>query len=568
MVLRIVFPPEANRAHIDLVSGRQLVGSDPDSAIHLLHPTVSRRHAELTLSEKGAFLEDSGSRNGTFVDGRRIRKREPLTAGCLLRFGSFEARLVQVPQGDVEPAFLMPRTPPGENPEPPAATAHTTQGSGVLEKLVREALPRLLEQLQSRSAAFDMAQSVGVALFEHLPCTELEIVTSAPEPAVWFRAELDADGPSEGAWVRATGAVVEVRAKLFPVSVAGYFAPAVDIAHSLVALARPRVEDPRAVPEHRVQGDPPPLPTPETVEPRMRQIYRQAATIAKGDIGVLIRGESGTGKEVLARYIHAASGGKAGDFWALNCAALPRDLLELELFGIEAGVATGVDARPGKFELADSGTLLLDEIGDMAPETQARILRVLQEKTVYRLGGKSPRPARARVLAATHRDLDAMLQSGAFRADLYHRVAGWVVELPPLRHRRRDIPNLAAHFLMAEARRRAAPPAGISRSAMDALAAFHWPGNVRELETEIARASLFLGPTELLESRHLRPELTSGPNRSEETLKETLEKAERQRIELELERFGGKVSEAARSLGLDRSTLYRRMKALDIQSLS
>src|SRR5262249_24359955 len=151
------------------------------------------------------------------------------------------------------------------------------------------------------------------------------------------------------------------------------------------------------------------LPDPATVVPAVQQLYREAAKVAQGDVGVLVCGESGTGKELLARFLHAASPRASGPFVALNCAALPRDLPAAELFGIDRGVATGVEARGGKFELAHAGTLFLDEIGDMALDTQARILRVLQEREVYRLGGSAPRPAEVRVVAATHRDVKRLL---------------------------------------------------------------------------------------------------------------------------------------------------------------
>jgi transcriptional regulator with AAA-type ATPase domain len=305
------------------------------------------------------------------------------------------------------------------------------------------------------------------------------------------------------------------------------------------------------------------MPEPATVVPTVRRIYEQAARVAAGDVSVLIQGESGTGKEVLARYLHAASPRHAGPFVALNCAALPRDLLEAELFGIEEKVATGVAPRPGKFELADGGTLFLDEIGDMAPETQARILRVLQEGEVFRIGASRPRPANVRTLAATNRDLDRMLAEGGFRGDLYHRIADWRVTLPPLRARRADLANLAAHFLASEAERRGLRVAGISRAALDTLCAHDWPGNIRQLQREMARAALFLDAGAVLESRHLDETLRraggSKPGTAGGTLKERLTEAERREICRALEETGDDVSAAARLLAVGRSTLYRRM---------
>ena len=250
---------------------------------------------------------------------------------------------------------------------------------------------------------------------------------------------------------------------------------------------------------------------------------------------------------------------------ALNCAALPRDLLEVELFGIERGVATGVDSRPGKFELADAGTLFLDEIGDMAPETQASILRVLQERLVYRLGGRDPHPARIRVVAATNRDLTPMLEDGRFRGDLYHRIATWVVELPPLRQRRLDIPNLAAFFLAREAERHGRRVGGLTRGAVDALVAFDWPGNIRQLEHEMARAVLFLEDGEVLDTARLHPAvLAGGTLKRTGSLDDARAAVERDEIVAALHAHRGDVAAAAARLGISRATAYRRLKTFGI----
>ncbi|MEO1084921.1 MAG: sigma 54-interacting transcriptional regulator, partial [Acidobacteriota bacterium] len=197
--------------------------------------------------------------------------------------------------------------------------------------------------------------------------------------------------------------------------------------------------------------------------------------------------------------------------------------------------------------------------------TQAKILRVLQEREVFRLGAKQPRSAEVRVLAATNRDVEALVRSADFRGDLYHRIAGWEVTLPPLRERSGDIVNLSAHFLALEAARRGVQLAGLSHSAAEALLAWHWPGNIRELQREIARAVLFLGAGDLLESSHLREAIRDQLDRGEPTLKAVLETTERQHIDRALRRAAGDTAAAADLLGIGRSTLYRRMKALGVQ---
>ena len=308
------------------------------------------------------------------------------------------------------------------------------------------------------------------------------------------------------------------------------------------------------------------LPSPRTLDTAVDGIYAQARSLAAGDIPVLVRGPSGSGKEVLASYLHRVSPRAEGPFLGLNCAALPRDLLEAELFGVERGVATGVEARPGLFERADRGTLMLDEVGDMAADTQAKMLRVMQEGEVRRLGGAEVRPADVRVVAATNRDLEAMIEAGAFRRDLYHRLSGWEVTLPALADRRADIVNLAVFFLDRELGKLDLRAAGIAREAADMLAAAPWPGNIRQLERAMVRSAFFLEDRqplgEVLVPPAARPPL---PPEQIEGLEPYLESVERRAIEEALAVSSHDIGTAARRLDVGRSTLYRRIKHLGIE---
>lgn len=567
MPLRLVIDLEPQPLKRALEPGEYVVGSAPDADIRLGHPTVSRRHARLSVAGEVATLEDLDSSNGTLVDSRRIRGAVELPLNSTFTFGSVRAHLEEVREGDLRPALAIdppPAQPPTAAPKPEAGPHHTTLSAGTLEDFAFHHLPALLESLARGPKGPDMAQEVGAMLYGALPCLGVEIHRiDAGRRVPWYVAHAQDESPEEAAPVERTLGDLTLRATFFPAGLARAYAPLLDSALLLVDLARRRSPGTPKAPRPKIE--PPPLPRPATLDPGVRHIYSQAAQVARGQVGVLIQGESGTGKEVLARYLHAASEHPSEAFVALNCAALPRDLLELELFGIERGVATGVDARPGKFELAHGGTLFLDELGDMALETQAKILRVLQEGEVYRLGAKQPRQAQARILAATNRDITGMVEAGTFRGDLYHRIARWVVTLPPLRRRTADIPNLAIHFLVEEAERRGIALAGISQSAVDALLAYPWPGNIRELQGEIARAALFLTDGELLESSHLGEGLTKVLDRPE-TLREILERVEREEIEKALRRCGDHTAQAAEWLGIGRSTLYRRMKALGLEA--
>ncbi|MCB1035645.1 MAG: sigma 54-interacting transcriptional regulator, partial [Acidobacteria bacterium] len=484
MAYRLLLETHPTPLRFVLGEGTSVLGSASSSGadLEVVHPSVSRSHARFTVDGGRITLEDLGSSNGTWVDGKKIRQATALEEGQALRFGSVEGRLEALSEGDAEAAVELPllRAPSAADPESGLSTAALAPAQAFL---VAE-LPGLLARMARGGTFLEQTRWVGTALFRSMPCLEVEIASGR---TVLFHGRREEGRPGESFTAEAEGGGVRILLTFFQRGVARASGPALEAAARLLDLSRRLQEGSRG--ERRDGGaDALPaegdlrMPEPPSLHPGVQEIYARARRIARGSIGVLIRGESGTGKEVLARYLHEASG-VAGPFVALNCAALPADLLEAELFGIERGVATGVEARAGKFETAHSGTLFLDEIGDMAPSTQAKILRALQEGEVHRLGGKAPRPARARVLAATHRDLEAMLASGDFRSDLYHRIAGWEVTLPPLRHRRVDIPSLATHFLVREAEKLGVRPAGISRDALAALTAYAWPGNIRPRST-------------------------------------------------------------------------------------
>jgi Nif-specific regulatory protein len=229
--------------------------------------------------------------------------------------------------------------------------------------------------------------------------------------------------------------------------------------------------------------------------PRLEQVARLIERIRDSLVNVLVTGESGTGKEMVAKAIHYASSRARKRFVALNCAALPDTLLESELFGIEKGVATGVTSRIGHFETADGGTLFLDEIGDLSLTAQAKILRVLQERTLERVGGRTPIPVDVRLLAATNKDLDAEIARGHFREDLYYRIKVIHIHMPPLREVPEEIPLLARHFLKEYCRETGCPPMELSQAVIRRLSAASWPGNVRQLRNEVMRlAACASGP--------------------------------------------------------------------------
>jgi DNA-binding NtrC family response regulator len=296
-------------------------------------------------------------------------------------------------------------------------------------------------------------------------------------------------------------------------------------------------------------------------------VLAQAGKVAPLDTTVLITGESGTGKEVVARYIHRRSARAEGPFVALNCAALPEQLLESELFGHEKGAFTGaVAARQGRVEQAQRGVLFLDEVGEMSPSVQAKFLRVLQEREFQRLGGAQTVKADVRVLAATNRDLPAAVARGAFREDLYYRLAVFDIALPPLRERADDVLVLADAFLEEIGRSVGRPAAGFAEEVRGTLAAHPWPGNVRELRNAIERA-VILCEGGLITSEHLPPGLLvaaraprAAATAATAPVPSTLDAAEREMILQALARTGHNKSKAARLLGLTRAQLRSRVQ--------
>jgi two-component system nitrogen regulation response regulator GlnG len=338
--------------------------------------------------------------------------------------------------------------------------------------------------------------------------------------------------------------------------------------------------------------------------PAMQEIYRTIARLTTADLTVMINGESGTGKELVARALHDYGRRRGGPFVPINMAAIPRELIESELFGHERGAFTGATNRnQGRFEQAAGGTLFLDEIGDMPPEAQTRLLRVLQEGEFTTVGGRAPIRANVRIIAATHRDLRAAIRQGAFREDLFYRLCVVPIRLPPLRERSEDIADLARHFL-DRARADGLPGKTLDSSAIDVLRAHRWPGNVRELENVMRRMAA-LCPDEVITAETVRPELheadgfthmpteptaanghsAGGPEPLSRAVErhirqflaahrdgegpfdiyeQVLAEVERPLIQMTLAATRGNQIKAASMLGLNRNTLRKKIRDLDI----
>ncbi len=299
----------------------------------------------------------------------------------------------------------------------------------------------------------------------------------------------------------------------------------------------------------------------------MRVLYRQIAKAAPSSGRVLIFGESGTGKELVARAVHENSTRSDGPFIKVNCAAIPRDLIESELFGHEKGAFTGaLERRRGRFELADGGTLFLDEVGDMSAETQAKLLRVLEEGEIERLGGGHPIPVNVRVISATNKDLRKEIDGGTFREDLFYRLSVIPISVPPLRDRPDDIPSLARHFLEIFSDEDEHGARTLTPESLTELRRASWPGNVRQLRNLIERLVIMtegteIGVSELAQASEERPVPAAGP----ESLRAAVETYEKDLIVRSLESKAWNVTEAAKVLNTDRANLHRKMRRYGIE---
>ncbi|MEW6434210.1 MAG: sigma 54-interacting transcriptional regulator [Myxococcota bacterium] len=510
-------------------AGAVTVGRGDDVEIRVDDAAASRRHAQLLTSSAGVRLVDLGSANGTVVRGRKLAANQEiaLSAGDSIEVGT--TVLVLQPDfvsGPARPWTLLTHADfvdVLEDTRPPFAVL----------RLQVQAPPGVAhEVLSAELSPHDTVATFGPGNFEILAPGR------APDAATQLLQKLSSKLVQRGARVRGGSATAPAD---------GTSADAL-----FAACARPSTS-----------------PSPGFVvrDDAMAAISRLVDRIAPSMINVLILGETGSGKEVLAREIHRRSKRSNFDMLSLNCAALTETLLESELFGHERGSFTGaVKDKVGLLEAATGSTVFLDEVGEIPPSIQAKLLRVLEERRVLRVGAVTPVPIDVRFIFATNRDLEAEVARGAFRADLFYRINGISIELPPLRDRPGEIEPLARTFLAEAARRDGVPTPDLSPHALAALRSYPWPGNIRELKNVIDRAILLSGggviDTEALGLFGVSPGTparTATAVSAAPRLKAEREAAERMAVEAALAQTGGNQTRAARLLGISRRTLVSRL---------
>lgn len=451
---------------------------------------------------------------------------------------------------------------------------------------VRFVLASALRDARHEVREFAEASSVWAALASARPALLLTDVRMPGDDGLQLLRRLGADFPGVPVIVMSAFTDVATTAAAYRAGASDYLAKPFDLDQVLATVQRVLAH--AGAPRHALPAALPTVPKPTLMgcSPAMHEVFRLIGRIAATDLTVLVSGETGTGKELVARALHEESERRDGPFIALNTAAIPAELLESELFGHEAGAFTGARQRHiGRFEEAAGGTLFLDEIGDMPVALQTRLLRVLAGGEFYRVGGRSLIRSQVRIVAATHQNLDALVDAGRFRADLKHRLDVVRIALPPLRERRADIAHLARHFLQAAARELGLSPRQFDADALAMLQKRDYPGNVRELENLCRRAAVMapghgVGASEVADA----PDPGHGKRSRSwtEALREWAEAEleqgadalypravaalERALIETTLGHEGGQRQRAAERLGMGRNTLTRKAKAHHIDT--
>jgi transcriptional regulator with GAF, ATPase, and Fis domain len=605
------------------------IGREPSNQISLLDSLVSRRHSVIRKNGEGFLIQDLDSRNSTFVNNVPVKERM-LTDGDQIRIGKstlvFQGLTKDDGDGKASLKFDTEPTPGGPTLILRKQDAIYLQPSQLQALRATERIVRDLNVLLNFSKSLNLVH--GLAALQHKVLEAVLEISPADRAAIllteegtegfasvmgWDRrlgpnqsiqvsqtilkrvteehlAVLSNDVPSDETYreaeslltpnVSAVLAVpLEVQDKLLGAlyldtrsqgarfdsellqlvtALGNVAALAIENAHHLERLGdeNQRLQQELNI-EHNMVGE----------SQRMRDVYQFVSRVAARESTVLIQGESGTGKELVARAIHSNSGRANRPFVAINCAAIVDTLLESELFGHERGAFTGaVGQKKGKLEMAEGGTVFLDEVGELAPPLQAKLLRVLQEREFERVGGTRPIKLDIRLITATNRDLNDASRGGTFRQDLYYRLNVVSVELPPLRERAEDIPLLAAYFTSRYSEKVNRRVAGISPKARACLLRYHWPGNVRELENAIERA-VVLGSTELILPEDLPDSILEEAASAGEpgtALHEGVREAKKKLIEQAIEQANGNYTEAAGLLGVHPNHLFRLIRTLNL----
>ncbi len=598
-VYRLVGDMEGVHREFILEPGEHRVGSLPENEVSVAASDVSRRHAVIRVNANSVHLEDLKSTNGTFVNGVQVT-RSDLAPDDWIQFGSVLLTLERVDRGDL--ALGIASDSENSNSEAGAErTEHTTQLGRTRDRYARwhalansvadmlfgdrssnpgPTLERFREGLNATAVAV-LRLERGTEATVHAISGHAETIDGSRIDTAIERLRFENPGTFAGAYLEEPSPLIVVARSAGPDDLDALVITGGDLDQDLVPIcelvlrillhAGPVVQDEDLATTHL---EPEPLVFPaghvRGVSSASLAVYEKLQALRTSTTPVLIIGETGVGKEHVVQILHASSDRADGPLRVINCAAIPAELLEAELFGIEAGVATGVAGRKGAFREADGGTLFFDEIGAMPLALQAKLLRALQENEVHPVGARHPVPVDVRIVEATNLDLTAAIKNETFRSDLYYRIAGCEINVAPLRKRRDDIPALVRVFLESHTTESGKRIRGLSVSALTRLQNAAWPGNVRQLEHEVRRLVSICPDGATIESPMISPEITAASPLDDEiadddlTLKHHVDALERQLLRRAINRANGNLARAARLLGLSRNGLVMKMQRLNI----
>jgi transcriptional regulator with PAS, ATPase and Fis domain len=599
MTLRLSFAFGPRRGVTLDASRRLVVGRGAHCDVHLIDEKVSREHCVFEAGD-ALTVRDLSSRNGTWVNGARIEGPHALREGDTVGIGETLVLVSEESQalraGDGESTLVLARAPLGLQTSAATPTDDTLEQAG-----------RLVLEAALSTSPDEAARALTKAFAKGLRCDEVVLCSRTPEGAIRPRAAFP-----PGASVSLNAALVElslaqqrtvsveeqqlrakhdaqtttvVRQRAFVVCapIPGAAAPVgvlcgvrpTQFDSGELALAQVLVRATASSLRFSEPGPAPKEPAASIVaeSDSMKQVVAQATRAAASTATVLLTGESGSGKEAVARLVHDASRRSRGPFVAVNCGAIPSELAESELFGHEKGAFTGAaTSHAGVFERADGGTLFLDEVGELPLALQVKLLRVLEEKLVHRLGGRVPVSVDVRVVAATNRALEDAVSEGDFREDLFYRLNVVRLSLAPLRERIDDVVPLATRFLSRHAAALGRAPPALSDEARAALLAYDWPGNARQLSNALERALVLKPDDGPLTLADLPPEVVAprrgAPGPAGRTLAELVAALEREQIVLAMKRCRGVKAQAAEALGISRPTLDRKLSEYGIDWLA
>ncbi len=574
-VYLLVFQGDSSRMVPLRHDGDVVLGRDVTADVVLPDASVSRRHACLTLIDGLATIRDLQSQNGTRINGERIATTHPLVSGDVLTIGSVVVSFQTSSRRPPPREFL-------------SLTVLQEHASAELERAARFQRPLAMIAINLGLAGQVDRVAIARALEPRLRVLD-SIAWAGSDQLLMVQPETDASGARVAA-----DALLGLLQAIAPTACAGIASWPDDgsDADTLIGSARSAalVADPGGVadadrsPSTRTIGD----LVVVVADPAMSRVYGLIERLAKTDLTVLVYGETGTGKELASTALHRWSARAEGPLVSLNCAAITESIVERELFGHEKGAFTGaLTTRPGLLEAANQGTVFLDEIGELSQSVQAKLLRVIETRRLTRLGDVKERDVDIRIVAATNRDLEAAVEEGTFRRDLYFRLCGATLWLPPLRDRRRELPLLAQRFLLAACTNIERAPLSLSSVALHALSSYDWPGNVRELKNVIDYLAATVSE-DVIQAEHVlarlqpskgsdRPvdkpvaDATALPpadstGRKFRPLEEEIRDLEKRRIEEALAAFGGNQTRAAEAIAMPLRTFVNKMRQYNLST--